>query len=94
MNVNKWVLYKHDLYRIYKAARDVASAAYAAGGASLYTYIDLHGDRTPFKDTLEVYDRTVDPLGHKVQRLATPDGRITHWVEAIQTIGLPLQQEF
>jgi len=76
------------LWQMYQEARAIAQDAYEAGGASLYTYTGMNGDRTEFKDQLRVYDRAYDPLGNKVERLATPDNRTTHWVPVVQTIGV------
>lgn len=75
------------LWMLYQAARAIAADAYADGGASLYTYTGLHGDRSDFKLKLQVYDRGSDPYGNRVLRLQTPDKRTTHWVESVQTIG-------
>lgn len=75
------------LWSLYLEARKIAADAYADGGASLYTYTGINGDRSNFKLKLQVYDRAVDPLGNKVARLQTPDKRTTHWVESLQTIG-------
>jgi formamidopyrimidine-DNA glycosylase len=79
------------LYALYLAAREVAAAAYNAGGASLYTYTGLHGERTPFKYELAVYDQQMDPLGNVVQRMETPDGRTTHWVPSMQRKRIPVK---
>jgi len=75
------------LWSLYLEARQIAADAYADGGASLYTYTGINGDRSNFKLKLQVYDRAVDPHGNKIDRLQTPDKRTTHWVESLQTIG-------
>lgn len=79
-----------NLWLLYMEARKIAADAYADGGASLYTYTGINGDRSDFKLKLQVYDRAVDPLGNKIGRLQTPDKRTTHWVESLQTIGKQL----
>lgn len=78
-----------NLWQLYCAARDLAADAYADGGASLYTYTGLHGDRSEFKTKLQVYNRSRDPHGLIVEQMSTPDGRTTHWVKSKQTIGSP-----
>lgn len=76
-----------DLWLLYTEARDIAAEAYADGGASLYTYTGLQGDKSEFKLKLTVYNQTLDPLGNKVCKIKTKDGRTTHWVESLQIKG-------
>lgn len=75
------------LYALYLEARKIAEAAYIDGGASLYTYTGLTGDKSPFKLKLCVYDKTTDPEGNPILRVETPDKRTTHWVPVLQTEG-------
>jgi len=77
------------LWLLYTKARELAKMAYDEGGASLYTYTGLHGDRSEFKTQLQIYDRVKDSHGNQVERMQTPDGRTTHWVKVVQTIGQP-----
>ena len=81
------------LYQLYIAAVQIAQNAYAAGGASLYTYTGLHGDKSEFKTELQVYNRTKDPDGNKVEQLKTPDKRTTYWVPSKQQLGNPVPKE-
>jgi formamidopyrimidine-DNA glycosylase len=77
------------LYKLYLEARTVANLAFTDGGASLYTYTDLSGDKSDltFKFKLQVYGKDTDPEGRVVAKIETPDKRTTHWVSQIQTIG-------
>ena len=77
------------LYKLYLEARTVANLAFTDGGASLYTYTDLSGDKSDltFKLKLQVYGKDTDPEGRVVAKIQTPDKRTTHWVSEIQTIG-------
>lgn len=77
------------LVDLYQNARTIAQEAYGAGGASLYTYTGLHGDKSDFKDTLCVYGKHTSPDGLRVKTMTTPDKRTTHWVPETQIIGLP-----
>lgn len=80
------------LIDLYHAACDIAKRAYTSGGASLYTFTGLHGDRSDFKKELIVYGKPTDSLGNSVTRTSdekSPDGRATHWVPVVQTIGAP-----
>lgn len=84
------------LLTLYKAIQTIAQDAYIAGGASLYTYTGMHGDKSEFKTTLKVYGRTKDDLGNAVERIPdskSPDKRSIFWVPSVQTIGVaqPLQ---
>lgn len=84
------------LYSIYLAARELAAAAYAAGGASLYTYRDLDGEETEFKHQLKIYGKSHDPAGNIVEKMSTPDDRTTHYVPAVQHLvpqTLQVQQD-
>jgi DNA-formamidopyrimidine glycosylase len=83
-----------DLTNLYYAAKDIAKRAYEAGGASLYTYTGINGDKTDFKNTLQVYGKLTDPHGNSVEKISdadSPDKRATHWVPNIQTIGKPVR---
>ena len=77
------------LYAMYECARSWAQRAYDAGGASLYTYTGLHGDRSDVKTELPTYDKAYDPDGRRVLKTDTPDKRTTHWVVEVQTKGAP-----
>ena len=77
------------LYQLYTSAREWGQKAYRAGGASLYTYTGMNGDRTDFKMDLPTYDRLRDPAGRQVLKMDTPDDRTTHWVAEVQTKGAP-----
>lgn len=80
------------LLSMYHYVRNLARAAYEQGGASLYTFTGIAGDKSDFKFSLKVYGRKVDPLGHpvnKIKDLESPDRRTTHWVPAVQNKGRP-----
>ena len=80
----------NSLIDLYKTVREIAKAAYDAGGATLYTYTGMNGDQTEFKNTLKIYKRSKDPQGHKVHNISekeSPDRRSTFWVPEVQTIG-------
>ena len=66
------------------AIKTVLRLAYVGRGASIRDYKDVDGN--PGTATLEfmVYGLKKDPLGHKVIKEKTDDGRTTHWVPNIQ----------
>jgi formamidopyrimidine-DNA glycosylase len=75
------------LYALYKSACRVAYEGYMSGGASLYTFTGLNGDRSAYKQELKVYNRRIDPDGLAVTTMETPDKRTTHWVPTRQVVG-------
>ena len=80
---------------LYNAIRNIASEAYKDGGASLYTYTGMNGDKSNFKETLKVYGQEKDPLGNAVAHISdknSPDKRSIFWVPAVQTIGIELER--
>lgn len=79
------------LLMLYKAIQEIAKSAYTSGGASLYTYSGINGDKSEFKTTLKVYGKDLDPFGNPVERIPdtqSPDKRSTFWVPKVQTIGV------
>lgn len=80
------------LIKLYNEAKKIAKNAYMAGGASLYTFTGMGGDKSDFKEELVIYNMSKDPLGNPVLRMSedeSPDKRTTHWVREVQTIGVP-----
>ena len=59
--------------------------AYKHHGASLQNYYDVNHNKGSFQDFLKVYDKKVDPLGNKVEKIKTKDERNVYWVPAVQT---------
>ena len=81
-----------DLLVLYSAIQAIAKDAYSAGGASLYTYTGMNGDRSEFKNTLQIYGKPTDPQGRTVVNIPehlSADGRSTWWVPEVQIIGAP-----
>ena len=79
------------LVDLYKAYINIARAAYDDGGASLYTFTGLNGDKSDYKYTLKVYGKKQDPLGNRVVYVGdkeAPAKRSLYWVPSIQTEGL------
>lgn len=78
---------------LYKELHKLSHAAYNSGGASLYTFTGMNGDKSDFKEELEIYGKEGqrDKHGYMIQRIPdskSPDGRSTFWVPEIQTIGI------
>lgn len=84
------------LIELYHEAKKIARNAYLSGGASLYTFTGMGGDKSDFKQELVVYGRDRDPLGNIVIRIPddeSPDKRTTHWVKEVQTIGVSIKMK-
>ena len=65
-------------------ARKIIKDSYNQGGASRRDYKKVNGDEGVFQYNFKVYAQKEDPLGNKVIREKTKDGRTTHWVPEIQ----------
>ena len=62
----------------------ISRASYRQGGASIRNYQQVTGETGSFTFDFEVYGKSLDPLGNKVVREKTRDGRTTHWVPSVQ----------
>jgi len=72
------------LKELLKVTAEKITASYKAGGASIHKYSDVRGNKGGYSFHFQVYQKKVDPLGHKVKTEKTSDGRITHWVPEVQ----------
>ena len=72
------------LGHIYLALKDLIKKSYHMQGTTLATYKQVDGNKGNFSQFLKVYQKKEDPLGHKVERIKTPDQRSTFWVPVIQ----------
>jgi len=78
-----------DLLNLYRSMRNIALRSYRLRGATLYTYSGTSNEKGEFQDSLKVYSKAVDPLGNPVLSVSdTPDNRTTHFVPAIQRVGI------
>lgn len=62
----------------------ISRASYAQGGASIRNYRQVTDETGSFVFEFEVYGKSEDPLGNRVIREKTADGRTTHWVPSLQ----------
>jgi len=78
-------LSQQELLTLFEVTRWIMQKSLEQGGATLATYSDM--DLTPggFAFSFQVYMRTHCPLGHRVVRELTEDGRTTHWVPEVQS---------
>ena len=73
-----------NLWYVYLVSRDISRTSYLHRGASFLSYLDTDGQEGDYTFCFKVYRQERDPYGHPVERLLTDDGRVTHWVPAIQ----------
>jgi formamidopyrimidine-DNA glycosylase len=73
-----------ELVSIYQHLIEVMQEAYAHQGASFKTYTDLYGNVGTFYDQFKVYGRKTDPEGNPVAKVKDKNGRMIHWVPAVQ----------
>lgn len=67
-----------------KAVSCIIRESYRTGGSTFRTYQDFNGEVGNFTSRFMVYGQETDPLGNKVIREETEDGRTTHWVPKVQ----------
>lgn len=76
----------NQLYQIYRKCRLVALTAYKNSGASLYTYTGISGDKSSYKDKLQIYGKNVDGEGHRVDKIKIKGGRTIQYVPHVQRL--------
>lgn len=65
-------------------SKEKIKASYLAGGASVRNYSDIEGKEGKYSFVFKVYGKDKDPLGNKVKKEKTKDGRTSHWVPEVQ----------
>jgi len=70
--------------KVFRAIKQVSTESVKYNGMSMSDFKDLDGTEGDYESFLKVYCRETDPLGNKVIRIKTKDGRTTHWVPQIQ----------
>lgn len=70
--------------RLCASVKEVMDESLAAGGTTIRDYRNVEGKSGTFQEKLRVYGRDVDPLGNRITKEETPDGRSTYWVPKIQ----------
>ena len=59
-------------------------ASYKSGGATIHTFAGFNGKEGEYSRRFAVYNQTYDPLGNKIVREKTRDGRTSFWVKQVQ----------
>lgn len=69
--------------RLYEGIKHVIDLSLRYGGSSFNSYIDVAGKQGAFLKFAEVYQKTTDSLGHKIERIKQ-GGRTTHFCPICQ----------
>ncbi len=68
-----------ELHVLNKSIRDVMVTSFESGGATIRSYKDFNGEEGEYGSKFLVYNRKVDPMGNKIIKEKTKDGRSTYW---------------
>lgn len=63
---------------------DVMEESYKHQGATIQTYKTAYGEEGRYSSCFKVYGKKTDPLGNKIIKEDTPDGRTIHWCPTVQ----------
>ena len=77
-------LSEEELKTLYQQARKIIKASYESQGMSKSNYLNFEGQKGSYEFSLKVYGLKEDPLGNKIVREKTKDGRSTFWVPELQ----------
>lgn len=73
-----------ELSTLNSCIKNVLHAAYESNGATMRDFKNTSGKSGEATQIFVVYGKKFDPLGNKVIREETADGRTTHWVPEVQ----------
>jgi formamidopyrimidine-DNA glycosylase len=79
---------KNDLLILRSELLRIAKKSLEMQGATLSTFRNIDDKPGEFQIFFQVYKKTIDSFGNKIQEIKTPDQRNTYWVKEIQTIGV------
>ena len=66
------------------AIKATIHSSYKSGGATIHTFLGFDGKEGEYSRRFAVYNQKYDPVGNKIVREQTQDGRTTFWVPEIQ----------
>lgn len=64
--------------------RKIITTSYQFGGSTIQAYSDFNGQSGSFSSRFAVYQRQFDPIGNKITKVTTPDGRTSFYVPSVQ----------
>lgn len=77
-------LKRDEILSLCQAIVDVMNESYAHQGATILTYKDAYGAEGKYSSCFKVYGQKTDPLGNKIVKENTPEGRAIHWCPSVQ----------
>jgi formamidopyrimidine-DNA glycosylase len=78
-------LSKTEITNLCQSCIDVMEESYKYQGATIQTYKTAFGAEGKYSSCFKVYGKKKDPLGNKIIKEDTPEGRTIHWCPTIQT---------
>ncbi len=86
--ISPWIpasqLSKDAVLNLCQACIDVMNESYKHQGATIQTYKTAYGEEGRYSSCFKVYGKKTDPLGNKIIKENTPDGRTIHWCPTVQ----------
>lgn len=77
-------LTKNQIQLLCQSCIDVMEESYKHQGATIKTYKTAYGEEGRYSSCFKVYGKKTDPLGNKIIKENTPDGRTIHWCPTVQ----------
>jgi formamidopyrimidine-DNA glycosylase len=77
-------LSRDEITTLCQACVDVMQESYKHQGATIQTYKTAYGEEGRYSSCFKVYGKKTDPLGNKIIKEDTPDGRTIHWCPTVQ----------
>jgi len=77
-------LTKEEVKQLCQAIVIIMNESYQHQGATILTYKDAYGAEGKYSSCFKVYGQTLDPLGNKIVKEETPEGRTIHWCPTVQ----------
>lgn len=77
-------LSENEIKDICQALVNCVKVSYEHQGATISTYKTPYGDEGKYSSLFKVYSQKQDPLGNKIIKETTPEGRTMHWCPTIQ----------
>jgi len=77
-------LSEDELKTLNSVIKNVIRKSYETGGATIYTFSGLDGQKGDYSRRFAVYNQLKDPEGREIKREKTKDGRTTFWIPEIQ----------
>jgi formamidopyrimidine-DNA glycosylase len=73
-----------EIKKLCEAIVRVMKDSYAHQGATILTYKDAYGAEGKYSSCFKVYGKERDPLGNKIVKENSPEGRTIHWCPSVQ----------